>query len=151
MTRDTAVLDTVPTGQGGGSDPEYKVGPGKPPLHSRFKKGQSGNPSGKNGSEIDVLRAFARRKPKGGGDRTHWEMLVQKCYDKAMAGCSRHMQLFFDRLAPHKSIRINEDNRTLTVTMSLAAPPEGWKPPELLIDADGDGKLLPHDKGDISQ
>ena len=22
---------------------DYKVGPGKPPLHSRFKKGQSGN------------------------------------------------------------------------------------------------------------
>jgi Family of unknown function (DUF5681) len=27
----------------------YTVGRGKPPLHSRFKKGQSGNPSGKPG------------------------------------------------------------------------------------------------------
>jgi uncharacterized protein DUF5681 len=28
-----------------GSD-DYKVGPGRPPLHTRFKKGRSGNPSG---------------------------------------------------------------------------------------------------------
>lgn len=28
-------------------DRAYRVGRGKPPLHSRFKKGQSGNPSGR--------------------------------------------------------------------------------------------------------
>ncbi len=28
-------------------DSDYKVGPGKPPLHTRFKKGQSGNPGGR--------------------------------------------------------------------------------------------------------
>ncbi len=27
----------------------YTVGRGKPPLHTQFKKGQSGNPSGKPG------------------------------------------------------------------------------------------------------
>ena len=27
--------------------PDYKVGPGKPPLHTRFRKGQSGNPAGR--------------------------------------------------------------------------------------------------------
>ena len=26
----------------------YKVGPGRPPLHTRFKKGQSGNPGKRN-------------------------------------------------------------------------------------------------------
>jgi hypothetical protein len=26
---------------------DYKVGPGKPPKHTRFKKGQSGNPGGR--------------------------------------------------------------------------------------------------------
>jgi hypothetical protein len=25
---------------------DYKVGPGRPPLHTRFRKGQSGNPGG---------------------------------------------------------------------------------------------------------
>jgi len=34
--------------EGSENNPEsYKVGPGKPPKHSQFKKGQSGNPSGK--------------------------------------------------------------------------------------------------------
>jgi hypothetical protein len=28
-------------------DDEYKVGKGRPPLHSRFKPGQSGNPKGR--------------------------------------------------------------------------------------------------------
>jgi hypothetical protein len=27
---------------------DYQVGPGKPPLHTRFRKGQSGNPRGSN-------------------------------------------------------------------------------------------------------
>ena len=31
----------------GGAGCEYKVGRGKPPLHTRFKKGQSGNPKGR--------------------------------------------------------------------------------------------------------
>jgi hypothetical protein len=26
---------------------DYKVGPGRPPLHTRFRKGQSGNPGGR--------------------------------------------------------------------------------------------------------
>ena len=34
------------------SEPEYKVGPGRPPKEHRFKPGQSGNPNG------------AKRKPK---------------------------------------------------------------------------------------
>jgi hypothetical protein len=30
-------------------DSNYTVGRGRPPLHTRFQKGQSGNPSGKPG------------------------------------------------------------------------------------------------------
>lgn len=29
------------------TDPSYRVGRGKPPRHSRFQKGQSGNPAGR--------------------------------------------------------------------------------------------------------
>jgi uncharacterized protein DUF5681 len=37
---------------------EYKVGPGKPPLQSRWQKGQSGNPSGRPKQQPDLLGIF---------------------------------------------------------------------------------------------
>jgi len=38
---------------------DYKVGPGKPPLHTRFKKGQSGNPDGRRPKNLSTLLADA--------------------------------------------------------------------------------------------
>jgi Family of unknown function (DUF5681) len=41
-------LDSIaPQGEPGSPAADYKVGYGKPPLNTRFKKGQSGNPSGR--------------------------------------------------------------------------------------------------------
>ena len=37
----------------------YKVGPGRPPLHTRFKKGQSGNPRGRSPKSLPALLADA--------------------------------------------------------------------------------------------
>jgi hypothetical protein len=34
---------------------DYEVGRGKPPVHSRFKKGQSGNPSGRRAKNLPAL------------------------------------------------------------------------------------------------
>jgi hypothetical protein len=41
------------------SKDDYKVGKGRPPKHTRFKKGQSGNPSGRK-KLPDVVEAAAR-------------------------------------------------------------------------------------------
>jgi hypothetical protein len=38
----------------------YTVGRGKPPLHTRFQKGQSGNPSGKPGPAKLARQRFQR-------------------------------------------------------------------------------------------
>ena len=38
---------------------DYKVGPGRPPLHTRFKKGQSGNPRGRSPKNLATLLADA--------------------------------------------------------------------------------------------
>lgn len=35
------------SGSDGGSDDDYVVGKGKPPKHTQYKKGKSGNPSGR--------------------------------------------------------------------------------------------------------
>ena len=38
----------------------YTVGPGRPPLHSRFQKGQSGNPGGRPGPAKQLKQRFHR-------------------------------------------------------------------------------------------
>jgi hypothetical protein len=47
---------------------DYKVGYGKPPRHTQFKKGQSGHPSGRpKGSKIrlaDIYEKYGRKKVK---------------------------------------------------------------------------------------
>jgi hypothetical protein len=42
---------------------DYQVGPGKPPLHTRFKKGQSGNPRGQHAQNLPVLLVAALNQP----------------------------------------------------------------------------------------
>jgi hypothetical protein len=42
---------------------EYKVGPGRPPLHTRFQKGQSGNPGGRSKKKLHALLADALPSP----------------------------------------------------------------------------------------
>ena len=42
---------------------DYKVGPGKPPLHTRFKKGQSGNPRGPRRKDLSSLLVAALNEP----------------------------------------------------------------------------------------
>src|SRR6201997_1135057 len=41
------------------SESSYKVGPGRPPLHSRFRKGQSGTPGGRSSKSLPALLADA--------------------------------------------------------------------------------------------
>jgi uncharacterized protein DUF5681 len=38
---------------------DYTVGPGRPPLHTRFKKGRSGNPGGRSTKSLPELLADA--------------------------------------------------------------------------------------------
>jgi hypothetical protein len=42
---------------------DYKVGPGRPPLHTRFRKGQSGNPGGRSKKKLHALLADAPNEP----------------------------------------------------------------------------------------
>jgi hypothetical protein len=45
------------------TESDYKVGPGKPPLHTRFKKGQSGNRRGRHAKNLPALLVAALNQP----------------------------------------------------------------------------------------
>ena len=45
------------------TDPDYEVGYRKPPVDSRFKKGQSGNPRGPRGKNLAALLVAALNEP----------------------------------------------------------------------------------------
>jgi hypothetical protein len=44
-------------------DDDYKVGPGRPPLHTRFPKGQSGNSGGRSKKKLHALLAACSASP----------------------------------------------------------------------------------------
>jgi hypothetical protein len=98
-----------PTGSGGNS---YAVGYGKPPLHSRFRAGQSGNPAGRRKGvrnlETDVKRTLSIPiKVKEGGrtrKKSTQEGALMVLREKALHGDARAL----DRIIELAS-RFNND------------------------------------------
>jgi hypothetical protein len=82
-------------------DSEYRVGYGKPPLHSRFKKGESGNPKGRpRGSKnlATLLEGELRARivvTENGRRRsiTKQAAMVKHLVNKAVSGDRPLMQL----------------------------------------------------------
>ena len=107
-------------------DSNYEVGYRKPPRHSRFKKGHSGNPKGRpNGSknaatllkealheEVVVNENGRRRKV------TKLEAAMKQLANRAAAGDHRSLQLLLNQLLTidHKS-----GDQSLTLVQLLEA------------------------------
>ena len=76
----------------------HNVGHGRPPVAHQFKKGQSGNPSGRPKgakSEKAVFLAIANRKVRIGGKYfTQHEVMLQAMALKAMRGDSKAADTF---------------------------------------------------------
>ena len=76
---------------------DYKVGPGKPPKHTRFKPGQSGNPKGRPKGSQNVKTAFNKvgrksvRVKHNGRPRklTKQQIIVHRFTNHAMTGPER--------------------------------------------------------------
>jgi hypothetical protein len=89
------------------SEGDETVGYGKPPQHSRFKKGQSGNPGGKRkpvpaSAGSALAQALARRVTVAGDDgdarMSQLEAVMDEMVRKARAGDARCIKLVVDGL-----------------------------------------------------
>lgn len=84
----------------------YRVGRGKPPEHSRFKKGQSGNPSGrpKGAKNFATLLKRCLNRPTVVQDQgrrrtvTVKEAFVEQLVQGALAGDNRKMEMLREEI-----------------------------------------------------
>ncbi len=83
---------------------DYQVGPGRPPLHTRFKKGESGNPSGRSTKSLPALLAAALNETVvvtiDGRRRTitKREAIVTQMVDKSASADLRATKMLFDMM-----------------------------------------------------
>jgi len=83
---------------------DYKVGPGRPPLHTRFKRGQSGNPGGRRKKQLPALLADALDEPVFvtiDGERrqiTKREAIVHQLVNKSTTADLRATKMLFDMM-----------------------------------------------------
>jgi Family of unknown function (DUF5681) len=85
-----------------GDTSEYEVGYGKPPRHSRFQKGQSGNPRGRKKGSVNTETALRKAifelitvRDAGGKTQkmTKFEVACRQLANKAAAGDQRAFKL----------------------------------------------------------
>jgi hypothetical protein len=108
-----------------GRDKNDDVGFKKTPRHTRFRKGQSGNPKGrpkgrKNyrtqfleiaGEKITVNDNGRRRK------LSKFEVVVRRAIDKAMTGDPRSMKLIFELYRQFGRDSDDDDKQVFHITM----------------------------------
>ncbi|MGE0257325.1 MAG: DUF5681 domain-containing protein [Alphaproteobacteria bacterium] len=79
----------------------YAVGYGKPPPHTRFRKGVSGNPRGRPRRKTDLASLLAealdrRNASKKRQPRTQREAIIAALVEKSADGDLRAVKLLFD-------------------------------------------------------
>ena len=86
------------------SDDE-KVGPGRPPKHAQWKKGQSGNPRGRPKGRVDVKAALLEElgeyitftTPQGEREMTKLQAIVRRLIHEGLNGKIYAIQDILDR------------------------------------------------------
>jgi Family of unknown function (DUF5681) len=102
----------TPTSTGGNGNRDYEVGFGKPPTHTQFQPGQSGNPAGRRKGvrnlKTDVKRTLATPvKVKEGGrtrKKSSQEAALMVLREKALNGDVRALDRFLEL-----ALRLNND------------------------------------------
>ncbi|MEP6828420.1 MAG: DUF5681 domain-containing protein [Aestuariivirga sp.] len=123
----------------GDDEGEYHVGFGKPPKHSRFQKGTSGNPTGKGRKKestalstlMGEVLAEKMTVTIGGKRRsvTLQEVMVLKLVEKAAQGNKRAIKQLIDL---HEFSSLSGDFRPTTIALTrdeLRAGGPNWQLP----------------------
>ena len=124
---------------------EYKVGPGRPPLHTRFRKGQSGNPGGRSKKNLPGLLLDALNEPVyvtlNGRRRkiTKREAVIHQLVNKSAAADLRATKMLIDMM--------KDAERKAGIAESPTAPPE--RPPRGEADKRVIDNLLARLRGQI--
>ena len=117
------------------AEDDDKVGYCRPPMHSRFKPGQSGNPRGrprKNRSIEAMIKRELKQTVvlKEGGREIRLskrEALIKQLVNRAISGDLKPMQLVLSHLEKHKDIEpftaTEADDAELL--KALGSPPTG--------------------------
>jgi hypothetical protein len=111
---------------------QYDVGYGRPPVHSRFQPGQSGNPAGRQKGQPTlsemVMKEAARLVKIKRGDTvetiTKYQGVIRRTFQSAMEGDIAAARLLFVWLqpnAPDPSAGPAEDE---TANLALSATPD---------------------------
>jgi hypothetical protein len=113
--------------------PPYKVGYRKPPAHTRFQPGQSGNPAGRRKGQPSVddlmLREAARRVKVKNGDGgvetiTKHEVVVRQLWKTAMQGDLAAERLVMSYMAAAALSSAESGPQDETGALSLPAKPD---------------------------
>jgi Family of unknown function (DUF5681) len=104
-TKDGTIEDNI------SPDDNYAVGYGRPPLHTRFKKGQSGNPSGRRAGQQSLTNTLDRamqqkvsvREGKKVYQKTMWQAILETHGRKAVNGDVRSAALIVSIVKPELS------------------------------------------------
>lgn len=100
------------------SAPGYEVGYGKPPKHTRFQAGRSGNPNGRpkgvNNLKSDVLRVLREPVKVRAGDKVRTistqEATIRKLREKALNGDARALDRLIDLATRHNNEPAEHDS-----------------------------------------
>jgi hypothetical protein len=111
---------------------QYDVGYGRPPAHSRFPAGQSGNPAGRRKGQPTlnemVMKEAARLVKIKRGDTvetiTKYEGVIRRMFQSAMEGDIAAARLVFFGLAQNAPGASDTPAEDETANLALSATPD---------------------------
>jgi len=114
---------------------DYEVGYGKPPRHTRFKKGQSGNPSGKRKRDEtfrDKLRRLAGEEVvvrQNGAlvTMTREDAIANSVLMKSMNGDLRAVTFFTDQLGHDPGVETPPEFKITEADIAMLETAADWR------------------------